>query len=31
MEKYEAAEIEVINFDADDIIATSDTETPEGP
>ena len=31
MEKYEAVELEVITFDAEDVITTSgDAETPEG-
>ena len=30
MEKYESLEMEVIEFEAEDVITTSDVETPEG-
>ena len=30
MEKYEALEMEVITFDTEDVITTSQVETPQG-
>ena len=30
MEKYETLEMEVITFDTEDVITTSEVETPEG-
>ena len=30
MEKYEALEMEVITFDTEDVITTSEVETPQG-